>query len=157
MSEETQPGVLSSGEVQGSEGEDATPSPHKEDQSDLDFSLNHSGHESDNVSTSHVLVVNRSRQSPGEEGHESGHYRQENQTLQEPELNWHLPESSKFGPRPIRKDRGLLPDGVEWIDDDQMERRGVWDGLVFSLGWGPSGRFGIDVGFAASDNPGGEK
>ncbi|KAF2138424.1 uncharacterized protein K452DRAFT_338474 [Aplosporella prunicola CBS 121167] len=41
--------------------------------------------------------------------------------------------------------RGLLPDGVEWMDDEEMERRGVWKGLVFSLGWWPGGRYGIDV------------
>ncbi|KAK7512389.1 uncharacterized protein IWZ02DRAFT_508759 [Phyllosticta citriasiana] len=46
---------------------------------------------------------------------------------------------------------------AQWWDDKELERRGVWQGYVFSLGWwssgvqGPHGevkRFGIDVGRA---------
>ncbi|KAK7534284.1 uncharacterized protein J3D65DRAFT_679225 [Phyllosticta citribraziliensis] len=43
---------------------------------------------------------------------------------------------------------------AQWWDNEELERRGVWQGYVFSLGWWSSGvqgeakRFGIDVGRA---------
>ncbi|GME65591.1 hypothetical protein GTA08_BOTSDO12789 [Neofusicoccum parvum] len=54
----------------------------------------------------------------------------------------------------------LLPKGAQWCSDSELEKRGVWDGFVFSLGWwnsgshgadgGESKRFGIDIGKADS-------
>ncbi|KAI0149172.1 hypothetical protein BJ166DRAFT_58101 [Pestalotiopsis sp. NC0098] len=40
----------------------------------------------------------------------------------------------------------LVPDGAEWIDDGELARLGVWENLVFGLGWWPDGRYGIDAG-----------
>lgn len=35
--------------------------------------------------------------------------------------------------------------GMEWMDDVHLERLGVWDSLLFSVGWRPVERFWIDV------------
>jgi hypothetical protein len=40
----------------------------------------------------------------------------------------------------------LVPEGAEWIDDSGLMRQGVWENLVFGLGWWPDGRYGIDAG-----------
>lgn len=40
----------------------------------------------------------------------------------------------------------LVPDGAEWIGDVELARLGVWENLVFGLGWWPDGRYGIDAG-----------
>jgi hypothetical protein len=45
----------------------------------------------------------------------------------------------------------VIPRGSEWYDDKELERRGVFDGLLFSLGWWrdtPERRFGIGTGQA---------
>ncbi|KAF2141563.1 uncharacterized protein K452DRAFT_333269 [Aplosporella prunicola CBS 121167] len=40
------------------------------------------------------------------------------------------------------------PPGSEWMSGKQMREKGQYKDMVFSLGWWPGGRFGIDVGVA---------
>jgi hypothetical protein len=43
--------------------------------------------------------------------------------------------------------RGLfIPDGAEWMSDQELEARGLWKKAIFGLGWWPNGRYGIDAG-----------
>ncbi|KAL1619071.1 hypothetical protein SLS54_006923 [Diplodia seriata] len=48
---------------------------------------------------------------------------------------------------------GIFPDGVEWMDDDEMARHGILDGKLFSLSRQSGGRFGIEVVGADSQKP----
>ena len=54
--------------------------------------------------------------------------------------------------------KGIIPDGAEWCDDEELRRRGVFEGYLFSMGWwadkhGERRRFGIDVGRADAEKP----
>ncbi|KUJ19489.1 uncharacterized protein LY89DRAFT_773942 [Mollisia scopiformis] len=48
-----------------------------------------------------------------------------------------------------------IPEGAEWDNDDELRRKGVFEGYVYSLGWwrGRDGerRFGIDIGVPDGD------
>ena len=50
----------------------------------------------------------------------------------------------------------VTPKGAEWLSDHEMEKRGVWSGHKFSLGWwgekeSVDRRYGIDMGRAEYD------
>ncbi|BAE54650.1 unnamed protein product [Aspergillus oryzae RIB40] len=40
----------------------------------------------------------------------------------------------------------MIPPGSEWCDDTELVKRGVFNGVVFGLGWWEGKRFAIDIG-----------
>lgn len=46
----------------------------------------------------------------------------------------------------------VIPDGTEYMSHSEMEKSGIFEGYLFSLGWWPGGRFGIDIGKADREN-----
>ena len=55
------------------------------------------------------------------------------------------------GGRLLEEKEGLIPVGAEWWSDREWERRGLWEGQVFRMGWWDR------VGVEGEDNTGEEE
>ena len=50
------------------------------------------------------------------------------------------------GGRLLEEKEGLVPRGAEWWSDREWERRGVWEGEAFRMGWWDVKEGGEDEG-----------